>query len=66
MSALEMKDDLIGSGDNRLRPRNTFAGSIHAAFDEALAKDRNVVIGGQMPKYGVAGLTTGLYAKYPQ
>lgn len=61
-----MKDDLVSNSDNALRPRNTFVGSIHAAFDEALAKDRNVVIGGQMPRYGVAGLTTELYEKYPE
>ncbi len=51
--------------DNALRPRGTFVGEINAAFDEALAQDKNVVIGGQMPRYGVAGLTTGLYDKYP-
>lgn len=56
--------DLASNSDNALRPRNTFAGSLHAAFGEALAKDPNVVIGGQMPRYGVAGLTTGLYEKY--
>lgn len=58
--------DLASNSDNGLRPRNSFAGSIHAAFGEALAKDKDVVIGGQMPKYGVAGLTTGLFAKYPE
>lgn len=62
MSAL----DLVSNSDNAARPRNTFAGSIHAAFAEALARDRNVVIGGQMPRYGVAGLTTGLYEKYAE
>lgn len=55
----------MSNSDNARRPRGTFAGEINAAFDEALARDRNVVIGGQMPKYGVAGLTTGLYEKYP-
>lgn len=57
--------DLVSNSDNAARPRGTFAGEIHAAFEEALARDSNVVIGGQMPRYGVAGLTTGLHAKYP-
>lgn len=55
----------MSNSDNALRPRGTFAGEINAAFDYALGIDKNVVIGGQMPKYGVAGLTTGLYEKYP-
>ncbi len=44
----------------------TFASEINRALDESLAADRNVVVGGQLVRYGVAGLTTGLYAKYPQ
>ena len=63
MSAIDLA---VSNSDNAARPRGTFAGEIHAALEDALAMDRNVVIGGQMPKYGVAGLTTGLYAKYPQ
>lgn len=43
----------------------TFATEINRALDEAL-HDPNVVVGGQLVRYGVAGLTTGLYAKYPK
>lgn len=43
----------------------TFAQSINLALEESL-NDPNVVIGGQLVKYGVAGLTTGLYSKFPQ
>jgi pyruvate/2-oxoglutarate/acetoin dehydrogenase E1 component len=56
----------VSNSDNARRPRGTFAGEINAAFEVALELDQNVVIGGQMPRYGVAGLTTGLYEKYPQ
>ena len=44
----------------------TFADSINKALDESLAADKNVLIGGQLVKYGVAGLTKGLYEKYPE
>lgn len=43
----------------------TFAQSVNKALDEALL-DKNVLVGGQLVKYGVAGLTTGLYEKYPR
>lgn len=43
----------------------TFAKAINRALAESLAEDQNVVVGGQLVKYGVAGLTTGLYAKHP-
>lgn len=42
----------------------TFAQSINRALDDAM-RDPSVVVGGQMPRYGVAGLTTGLYEKHP-
>lgn len=44
----------------------TFAEEINRALDESLAADKNVLVGGQLVKYGVAGLTTGLYEKYPE
>lgn len=43
----------------------TFASEINRAVDESLAADPSVMVGGQMVKFGVAGLTTGLYEKYP-
>lgn len=43
----------------------TFATEINRALDDAL-QDPNVVVGGQLVRYGVAGLTTGLYEKYPR
>jgi pyruvate/2-oxoglutarate/acetoin dehydrogenase E1 component len=42
----------------------TFASEIRRALEESLSQDPNVVIGGQLIKYGVAGLTAGLYDKY--
>ncbi len=45
--------------------RVTFASEINRALNELLEKDPNVVVGGQLVRYGVAGLTTGLFAKFP-
>ena len=42
----------------------TFAQAINRALDESLA-DPSVLVCGQLVKYKVAGITTGLYAKYP-
>ena len=42
----------------------TFASEIRRALEESISQDTNVVIGGQLVKYGVAGLTTGLFEKY--
>jgi pyruvate/2-oxoglutarate/acetoin dehydrogenase E1 component len=53
------------NSDNAARPKESFAGQINAALDTALAADKNVLVGGQLVRYGVAGLTTGLYEKYP-
>lgn len=50
----------MSSGENSAKPRGTFPGEINAALAYAIEKDPNLVIGGQMVKYGVAGLTTGL------
>ena len=44
----------------------TFVEGINKALDESLAADKNVLVGGQLVKYGVAGLTKGLYEKYPE
>jgi pyruvate/2-oxoglutarate/acetoin dehydrogenase E1 component len=54
----------MSNSDNAARAPDTFAGSINRALDECL-KNPDVLVGGQLVKYGVAGLTTGLYAKYP-
>lgn len=59
LAGCDLYDILAG-----LPPKLTFAQAINKALHEAL-KDRNVVVGGQMPRYGVAGLTTGLYEEYP-
>lgn len=53
------------NSDNAARPRDTFAGSINAALDEAM-QDKSVLLCGQLVKYGFAGCTTGLYEKYPR
>lgn len=53
------------NSDNSLRPPGTFSGEINRALRESLEEDKNVLICGQLVKYGVAGMTTGLYSKYP-
>ena len=53
------------NSDNAARPTGTFAGEINRALAESLAEDRNVVLVGQLIRYGFAGLTTGLYEKHP-
>ncbi len=55
----------MSNSDNAARAPDTFAGSINRALGESLERSKDVVIGGQLVKYGVAGLTTGLYEKYP-
>ena len=42
----------------------TFAGAINKAIGECL-QDPDVLVCGQLVKYGVAGLTTGLYERFP-
>ena len=53
------------NSDNAARPAGTFAGEINRVLTEAMDSDPNVVLGGQLIKYGFAGLTTGLYEKHP-
>ncbi len=53
----------MSNSDNAARAPDTFAGSINRALGECL-QDPDVLIGGQLVKYGVAGLTTGLYEKH--
>lgn len=43
----------------------TFVQSINQALADSLAHDNNVLVCGQMPKYGIAGLTVGLYERFP-
>lgn len=43
----------------------TFASKINQALTEAM-NDKNVVLGGQLIRYGFAGLTKGLYEKHPE
>ena len=52
--------------DNAARPTGTFAAEINRTLSELMAAERNIVLGGQLIKYGFAGLTTGLYEKYPE
>lgn len=54
------------NSDNSLRPAGTFAGEINRTLHESLDKYPNLVLGGQLIKYGFAGLTTGIYEKYPE
>lgn len=57
---------VLSNSDNALRPIGTFAGNINATLHEYLEKYPNLVMGGQLIKYGFAGLTTGIYEKYPE
>lgn len=57
---------LKSNSDNSARPAGTFAGNINATLMEAMERDKSIVLGGQLIKYGFAGLTTGLYEKYPE
>ena len=52
------------NSDNAKRPAGTFAGEINRALDESLKASTDVLVCGQLVRYGVAGLTTGLYEKY--
>lgn len=54
----------MSNSDNAARPEGTFAGEINRTLREAMEKDDSIVLGGQLIKYGFAGLTTGLYEKY--
>jgi pyruvate/2-oxoglutarate/acetoin dehydrogenase E1 component len=54
----------MSNSANYERPAETFAGQINRALREAMDEDENVVLGGQLIKYGFAGLTTGLYEKH--
>lgn len=57
---------LKSNSDNAARPAGTFAGEINRTLSDLMAEDRNIVLGGQLIKYGFAGLSTGLYEKYPE
>jgi len=61
-----MATDALSNSDNAARPKGTFAGEINRVLAENLAANPNFVIGGQLVKYGYAGVTTGLYEKYPE
>ena len=56
----------VSNSDNAARPAGTFAGEINRTLSEAMASDPSIVLGGQLIRYGFAGLTTGLYEKYPE
>src|SRR5579859_8187936 len=57
---------VLSNSDNAARPIGTFAGNINAELHAALDRHPNLVLGGQLIKYGFAGLTTGIYDKYPE
>ena len=57
---------LKSNSDNAARPAGTFAGEINRTIMEAMEADRSIVLGGQLIRYGFAGLTTGLYEKFPE
>lgn len=57
---------VLSNSDNAARPAGTFAGEINRVLTEAMSADESVVFGGQLIRYGFAGLTTGLYEKYPE
>lgn len=56
---------LKSNSDNAARPAGTFAAEINRVLDENLAANPNLVLGGQLIRYGYAGVTTGLFKKYP-
>ena len=48
------------------KTKKTFASEINRALKESMQADKNVVVGGQLIKYGVAGLTSGLYDEFSE
>lgn len=56
----------MSNSDNAARPAGTFAGEINRTLTELMDADPSIVLGGQLIKYGFAGLTTGLYEKHPE
>jgi pyruvate/2-oxoglutarate/acetoin dehydrogenase E1 component len=56
---------LKSNSDNAARPAGTFAGEINRTLTETMESDPSIVLGGQLIKYGFAGLTTGLYERFP-
>ena len=57
---------VLSNSDNAARPVGTFAGEVNRTLTELMEANRNIVLGGQLIKYGYAGLTTGLYEKFPE
>jgi pyruvate/2-oxoglutarate/acetoin dehydrogenase E1 component len=56
----------VSNSDNAARPEGSFASETRRALAECMAADPSVVLGGQLIRYGYAGITTGLYEKYPE
>lgn len=56
----------MSNSDNAARPAGTFAAEINRVLEENLAANPNFVMGGQLLRFGFAGLTTGLYEKFPE
>jgi len=54
----------MSNSDNAARPEGTFAGNINKALRESLEALPELVLGGQLIKYGFAGCTTGLYDQF--
>ena len=57
---------LATQSDNAERPAGSFASETRRALAELMERDPSVMMGGQLIKYGYAGVTTGLYEKYPE
>ena len=49
-----------------MRRDETFLQAIRGALGEAMQRDESVVLCGQLVKYGLGGLTTGLYEERPK
>lgn len=57
---------MTSNSDNAARPENTFAGQINKTLLRCLRDVPELVLGGQLIKYGFAGVTSGLYELYPE
>jgi pyruvate/2-oxoglutarate/acetoin dehydrogenase E1 component len=57
---------ILSNSDNAARPAGSFAGEINRTLSELMEADKSIVLGGQLIRFGFAGLTTGLYERYPE
>ena len=52
---------VLSNSDNAPRPVGTFAGEINRTLTELMEANRNIVLGGQLIKYGFAGSKVFLF-----